>query len=397
MFEKLPKSRIILGISTLVLLILFIFANPLGWNDATERTVVTTGGGEQFVQFESGPYWAGFFSKKAVYPNQISVSYQAEEADYDLEDNTIEIGAIRVLFNDPAKADAYGITQYVLPADERQMIEMHNAHKTVEGLVKRRLSPYTQECLGSCAQLMNTEMHYSGGKAQMSQDYVDQLRNGVYLLNVSEVNTYDSIEKSYRKVYRVEKQLDKDKQVKRKFSSIKEYGITVSDAQIVNVDYEPAVDSLIAKKLASATAASVSRQALMTAQQQALTAEALGKKKLVETEYAQKVQQTVEIVQAETKVKLAEQYKAEQKTAAEAAIFAAQKVRTDADASSYANRQMVSAGLTPQEKAEYENAKAIGVAAELAKIQLPATYMAGNNGGSNSMLEAILGVKLLDK
>lgn len=395
MFEN--KKPIWIGIISLIAIITFVFVNPFAWNDATERTVVTTMSGKQFVQFEPGPFYQGFFAKSTVYPNQISVSYQADEADYDVNDNTIEIGTIKVLFNDPAKADAYGITQYILPSDEAKMLEMHNAHKSIEGLVKRRLSPYTQECLGSCAQLMNTEMHYSGGKAQMSQDYLDQLRNGVYLLNVSEVNVYDSIEKSYRKVYRVEKQLDKDKQVKRKSSSIKEYGIVVSDAQITNVDYESAVDSLIAKKLASATAASVSRQALMTAQQQALTAEATGKKTLVETEYKQKVQQTLEVVKAETKVKLQEQYKLEQKAAAEAAIFAAQVVKTDADAEAYKASRLVSAGLSPWDKADFEMKTKIGVATALSKITLPAYYAPGGGASTNNILDALLSSKLLDK
>lgn len=41
----------------------------------------------------------------------------------------------------------------------------------------------------------------------------------------------------------------------------------------------------------------------------------------------------------------------------------------------------------------------IGVAEALSKISLPSTYFNGgsNGGNSNSMLESILGVKLLDQ
>jgi hypothetical protein len=57
---------------------------------------------------------------------------------------------------------------------------------------------------------------------------------------------------------------------------------------------------------------------------------------------------------------------------------------------------MVSAGLTPQQKAQFEMDTKIGVAEALSKIQLPATYMNGGSGKDASMLESILGVKLLD-
>ncbi len=35
------------------------------------------------------------------------------------------------------------------------MIAIHNAHKTPEAFVQRRLAPYTVECLKSSAQLMS--------------------------------------------------------------------------------------------------------------------------------------------------------------------------------------------------------------------------------------------------
>ena len=42
-------------------LIVLAFTNPFGWNDATERTVVTNFSGNQFVRFAPGPYYAGLF------------------------------------------------------------------------------------------------------------------------------------------------------------------------------------------------------------------------------------------------------------------------------------------------------------------------------------------------
>lgn len=351
----MEKSQIRIIVVAAILILGGLFANPFSWNDATERTVVTQATGHQFVEFTPGLFYAGPFAKKQAWPNQISVSYRADEPDIDLEENTIEIGKLTIRFSDGPTAISSGIVQYILPNTEAEMLAIHNAHKTPEALVTRRLAPYTQECLQNSSQLMSSEMHYSGGRAQMAQDYLDQLKNGAFLLKVQEVNTYDSLENNYKKIYASEMTFDKKGEVRRKFSSIKEYGLTVADAQITDVDYAEAVDNLLQKKIAAATKASVSKQELMTAQQQSLTAEAEGKKRLVEIEYKQKQEQTVQVVKAQTKVELAKQDLLQQEIARQAAEKEAAKIKTLADAEAYAKQRIMQAdGALQQKLAVYE-------------------------------------------
>jgi hypothetical protein len=329
-----------------VAIIVAIFINPFAWNDATERTVVTQINGKQFVEFKPGVFYAGFFAKETPYPNQISVSHMDSlfDGSYALHDNTIEIGVIKdVRFNDATTATISGITQYILPSGEKEMLEIHNAHRSSESFVQRRLAPYTIECLKSSAQLMSSEAHYSGGRAQMTQDYMDQLKNGSYLLNIRELVTYDSLEKSNKRVYAVQIQVSKDGTRLRKFSSIKEYSVIVGDAQIIDVDYEKKVDEMLAKKIDAATKASISKQELMTAQQKQLTAEAQGKQKLVEIEYVQKQEQTKQIVQAQTLVELAKQDLIKQDIALQASAKEAAKIKTLADANAYEKQRLMSA------------------------------------------------------
>ena len=389
--EKSPiKYAVIAGLAIVGLIVVSII-NPFSWNDGGERTVVQQLSGKQFVQFESGVYYAGFFAKQTAWPNQISVSYQQNEADLDLNDNSIEIGVINIRFGgDATTANVKGITQYILPNDEKDMVLIHNTHRTPQSLVTKRLSPYTKECLQSSAQLMSSEMHYSGGRAQMAQDFIDQLKNGSFLLMTSEQFVFDSLEKEDKRVYKTEIQKNGDGTYTRKTSSIKEYNITVADAQITDVDYEKQVDDMISKKVAASTKASVSKQELMTAQQQALTAKAKGEQALVEIEYEQKQDQTKQVVTAETRKEVAKLEK-------EAAELENQKIKILADAQSYQNAKLVAAGLTPQEKAEWEYKTKVGVAEKLSKVTLPNTYISGSNGNSQAnLLESLLGVKLLE-
>lgn len=338
------KRVITLGAGAVILLIFFLIANPFSYNDGGSRTVVQQYGGHQFVQFGPGVFYAGFWAKETEWPNQISVTYQAAEATLDLEDNGIEVGQIQIRFSDATTADVKGITQYILPSDEGAMILIHNTHRTPVSLVTKRLAPYTKECLQSSAQLMNSEKHYGGGRAQMAQDFIDQLKDGVYLLSTEEVLVYDSLEKEKKRVYQTEIQVDKKSgTARRKVSSIKEYGITVADAAITDVDYEQKVDDKLVKIIDAVTKSSISKQELMTAQQQTMTAKAKGEQALVEIEYQQKQEQTKQVVEAETKVKVAEQDKAQQKIAYEGAILEAKKIKELADANAYAKARMIQA------------------------------------------------------
>lgn len=84
--------------------------------------------------------------------------------------------------------------------------------------------------------------------------------------------------------------------------------------------------------------------------------------------------------------------------AAEAATFAASKVRTEADAEAYKNRQLVSSGLSPWDKAQFEMDTRVKVAEALSKITLPVTYISGGqSGNTNSLIDALLSTKLINK
>lgn len=336
------KKLIIYGASSVIALILFLIVNPFSWNDAGSRTVVQRMDGKQIVQFQPGVFYAGFFAKEKEWPNQISVTYQQAAANPDLEDNGIEIGQITIMFSDGTKASVKGITQFVLPSDEKDMILIHNTHRTPVSLVTKRLSTFTKECLQSSAQLMTSDKHYGGGRAQMSQDFLNQLKEGVYLSQTEEKIVYDSTENEKKRLYLTEIQIDKKTGLpKRKNSAINEYGIIVADASIIDVDYEDKVDQKLGKIIDAATKSAISKQELMTAQQQTLTAKAKGEQALVEIEYQQKQEQTKQVVAAETLVKVAEQDKLQQKIAYEGAVFEARKVKELADAEAYKRKAIM--------------------------------------------------------
>jgi len=113
------KRAIVIAVVSILALVLFLTLNPFSWNDAGNRTVVERTTGEQIVQFAPGIFYAGFFAKEKEWPNQISVTYQDQSAQLDIADNGIEVGQIMVRFSDATTANVKGITQFILPSDEK--------------------------------------------------------------------------------------------------------------------------------------------------------------------------------------------------------------------------------------------------------------------------------------
>jgi hypothetical protein len=392
------KFLIIIGFCFLALIGL-LFLNPFNWNDAGYRTVVTRMNGSQFVQFQPGVFYAGFMAKEVEWPNQLSVSYRENEAKDDLDGSMMEIGKIPIRFSGGPQADMMGIVQFILPNDEIKMLNIHNTHKFPTHLVKNRLMPYTRACLQSSSQLLTVQNHYEGGRAQLGQDYLDQLQHGEFLLEVKEITKRDSNTNEFRTSYVSSQKRDTNGNIKRKYSSIDEYGITVADAQITDTDYSEIVDSMINKNIKSVTMASVSKQDLITAQQQALTAKAQGERELVTIEYDKKKEQTASIVAANTTVELAKLDLIKQKIAKEGAIQEGAKIKILADANAYEKAKLIQAdGALTQKLAAWTTAqeywaKAFG---EYQGAIVPQMQMGGNStGNENSAVRfmEIMGMK----
>ncbi|MEX0362566.1 MAG: hypothetical protein AB3N10_16440, partial [Allomuricauda sp.] len=67
-----------------------------------------------------------------------------------------------------------------------------------------------------------------------------------------------------------------------------------------------------------------------------------------------------------------------------------------ADAEAYQNAKLVNAGLTPQERAEWDYKTSVGVARELKELRLPEIFIEGSDSknSDNTLLESLIGADL---
>ena len=382
------------GIAALAMLLLLLILNPFGYNDMGYREVVENPTGGKRVIFSNGMYWKIPGSKVTTYPNVVTISHRGGKA----TGSTIDAKSILVRFNDATEANAQTVVRFRLPNLESDMLKLHSEYVNREYLAMKGLAPYTIECLKNSAQLMDSEQHYSGGRAQLSQYFQDQLEDGLFILDIQETFTRDTLTGEAKRIYTNEIRVDKEGMKVRKDSDLKIFGISIASATIENVDYEAQVDQKLKKKIEASTRESVSKQNLVTAQQEAMTAEAEGRRQLVEIEYKEKQVQTQQVVQAETSVKLAQKDKEKQLIALEGAKLEAQKIKALAEAEAYAKQKVMQADGALDKKLEaYKDVQAMWATAfqNYKGDLVPKFQTGGGNGKGNAGLDfmEIMGAK----
>lgn len=341
--KKLPKPSINIKVMAvlfaLIGIALLIFQlNPFGYNDLGYRQIVETPTGKKYVVFGNGLYTKFPGSKVTSYPNVITIANRGANTG-----STVDGALIPIRFNDATEAVAQTVVRFRLPNIEEDMLLLHSEYINKEYLALKGLQPYTIECLKSSAQLMDSEIHYSGGRAQLSQDFQNQLSNGLYLLDIMEIAVKDTVTGEVKRIYENKVRVDETGLPIRKESDLKQFGLSIASATIENVDYEDKVDEKLSKKIEASTRESVSKQNLITAQQEELTAAAEGRRQLVEIEYKEKQIQTQQLVEAETSVRLAEKNREKQVISLEAAKLEAARIKELAEATAFKKKKIIEA------------------------------------------------------
>ena len=170
-------------------------------------------------------------------------------------------------------------------------------------------------------------------------------------------------------------------------SDIQRYGINVDFAAVDEVDYEEQVDRKLAQKIEQSTLESVSKQALITAQQEALTEKARGEQMLAKVKATQEAEKLQMVIKAEADktqaVILAEKAKEVAKQEAMQAKYIADKIAEEGRAQAEANKALVSAGLTPEQRMNMDIQIADRVSANLAEIKFPEIMIFGGSSKSS--------------
>lgn len=406
----MTKSQVLGVAAVIVLILLGVFAAKLvGYKQSTELLIKQSPFGTLSCVEGQGLYIKGFASiykydlAKSFYFNSSTEKVNGEgwEGDEDDEDD------ISVTLSRNANADISGYLMYELPTDCDKLIELHKNQRSDKGVKHNLVRNAVLSAVRKTAPLFTAEEAKVTKIAEFRRLAEDQLVEGEYLTTIEVLkekagedevdSTGKVIKKAEVQEYRVTKlKLDKDgHRIITKKSPITQYGIVVKQLEIQNVKLDPKAQQQLdivkereMQRVANATAAE-------TAKQKAITAKAEGDAKIAEAKATQEVQKMTEVTMAEKEKAVAilnaEREKEVARLEALKAIEVAKKIKAEKEAEAQANRALVAAGLTPQERAEWEYKTKVGVAEALAKSSHPLvpeimmTGGEGKNGASNAM------------
>lgn len=164
---------------------------------------------------------------------------------------------------------------------------------------------------------------------------------------------------------------------RQEVSPFSQYGITAGIVSIIDIKYDAATQQQIdAQKQANLSVITAKTQAL-EAMQKTITIEEQGKAAAAQAKWEQEREKAVAVTKAEQAYEVARLQALEAKEIAK-------KIEQEGAAKAAANRALVSAGLTPLERATIEKETAIGVAQALANSNVRWVPEVMVNGGSGS-------------
>ena len=344
--------------------------------------------GEYVVWTDGGLQWQGLGNVRSYdKTSQIEFSdLQKNEGGYVASGDNPAAGTT---FNDRGKGYIIGSFRVVLPNDAQNMMAIQRDFGSEQALINNLVRPTLYKVVTACGPLMSSLESVSETRTDLTAYITDMLNNGVYKTKTSKVEVINEI--TGEKELRTQAELIHDANApggyaRQEKSPFALYGITAGIVSITDIKYDKATQSQIdAQKAANLSVITAKTQAL-EAMQKAITIEEQGKATAAQAKWEQEKEKAVAVTKAEQEREVA-------RLAAEKAEFEKKKIIAEGQAQAEANRLKVQAGLTPQERAEWDYKTAVGIAEALAnsKVSWVPTIMMSGDGKNdgNSAMDAV--------
>lgn len=253
---------------------------------------------------------------------------------------------------------------------------------------------------------MDAQDYISGQASDFDRYFKDQLENGMYVLEeyvqseqkdiIGDSSTVRTVvnKESKQKRFRIKR--ENGKPVREEGNSLKAYGLTVVQAVVTEIDWETTFDKRLQLQKEEVAQTQLEKQQAEREFYRAQKEKARGEAEKAAERARLEKEQIQKTIAAETEAKVAEFNLVKEKKQFEVEKFKAQSKKVAADAEAYQNAKLVTAGLTPQERAEWDYKTSVGVARELKELKLPEIFIEGSDSknADNTLLESLIGADL---
>lgn len=345
-------------------ILLIIACNLWGSVDYAEYKIrQAPGSGKMSIISEPGMYWDGF----------ADVSTYRVSGDIDFEEVTT--------MSDGAKVTFSGSVKFRLPSDEKTRLKLHKDFGSYDNVVENLIKKNTIDVLSNkTAPMFTASDTYSARKPEIARVLEGQLQNGAYDVYYEDVKMPDGTKYRLAKVRTDEN--GKPKIIGKNL--LNEYGIEIQQVVMGDPQPEEKILKIIDAQKEAEQKAVLARSQAEKARQDTITITEQGKAAVARAEADAKAKAIVETTEAAKNRDVS-------KLNAEKAEYDAKKILAEGKAQAEANRLKVSAGLTPQEKAEWDYKTKVGIAQAVASVKFPANMIVagGADGGSANPFDAI--------
>ncbi len=316
-----------------------------------------------------------------TYPQMFGTITTYKNADlYDFNGGTDQIS---VRFNDAATAHIGGQIMYRLPITEAGILKIQNDFRS-EATMRDMLRQVVAASLKQAATFFRAEEVYSTRRSEFITLVTEQIRNGIYATNYSEVFKRDE-DGNNNLVKAVSLKLDKEgKPIVEEKSAFDLYSVELVQLALNNIEFDEQTQALIAKRKDAEQQRVVAKANAERAKQDTITAQEQGKAQIALAEATALVEKKTAVVAAEreTEVSTQKALQAEQEK---------RKIIALGEADAAATKLKVAAGLSPLEQAEIQMKTQIEVAKALSNITLPQLMVMGGSdkGGAVNPFDAV--------
>lgn len=378
--NRIKRISMLIGGAVGLLLLVGVGHQLVGSNDAGYYQIKQAAMTGNMSVIETPGAYLKFFANVTTYHVSDVYYFSKQEAGQ----NDADADPIKVRFNDGGTAEVSGMIKFRLPSDPEKLLRIHNDFKNYRAVKHDLMRQVVAEALMQTAPLMRAEDSYSTRRSEFTDIAEDQVVEGIFETVSKEFKDKDADGNEF-----IEKEVNIAKDAKgtpiiRKVSPLKQYGIEVIQFVIKDIDFDQTIDALIAKKKEAEQQKVVAKANAEKAKQDAITAREQGNARIATEKANQDVEKIKEVTIAQKEFEVSQLKRKQAEQDAAAAITAGK-------AQAEVNRLKVQAGLTPLEKATIAKETAIGVAAELAKVQFPSMMVlgGGSSGRASDPFEAV--------
>jgi hypothetical protein len=394
------KAPLILGVLGVVLV---MFGSFMFYARPGHQYYLVSPFGVKSAVFNSGYHLKLPFTRIQEWEKYVDIKSVREGEPTEGIEGVID-GGVPIRFIDQVTANVEVSVRMQLPTDEPSFIALAEEFRHPRNLVRNTLVPTVREQIINTGYMFAAQDYISGSASDFRQALDDQLKNGGFSVEKKEIidTTYlntDIQEPNQRKIREINTRYEVKIRQKEGLPiriphDITKNNIIVSQVIVDRLELEQAFRVRLEKQRDIASQKRIEMEAVEAAKiaQQKIIAE--GERDKAAERVAKEREQIQTLIAIETQVKQEESKRELAEIALKTAELEAKAQKVRADAESYQNRQLVSAGLTPQERAKFEKETAIGVAAEIAKLKLPEVYMNGGGSSQSGLLESLIGADI---